>query len=177
MSEAPPQVNTPGSVGGPGLLQVDQGKASITFRRVLRHPIQDVWAALTDPKQVELWFMVKVRRENERGGALEMEHPNGIRATGRVLEWIPPRVYEYEWNLPPAPNNPDGEASLVRWELSPSEGGTLLVMTHRRLSRPTAEIFVRGFKVLLDRLSAQLDGAPLPDPPWVRQIRSPGSAA
>ncbi len=177
MSESSPRSGSPGSVGGPGLLEVDQEKASITFRRRLRHPIQDVWAAITDPKQVEVWFLTKVRRDDARGGRLEMEHPNGIRATGRVLEWRPPRAYEYEWNLPPGPNNPAGESSIVRWELTPSEGGTLLVMTHRRLSRPTAEIFVRGFKVLLDRLSAQLDGEPLPDPPWVGQARGPRGAA
>ena len=177
MSGSPPRTDAPGSVGGPGLLEVDREQASLTFRRRLRHPIQDVWAAITDPKQVEVWFMAKVRREDTRGGALRMEHPNGVHATGRVLQWSPPRVYEYEWNLPPGPNSPGGETSVVRWELSPSEGGTLLVMTHRRLSRAVAEIFVRGFASLLDRLSAHLDGRPLPDPPWVRSTRGPGSVA
>jgi uncharacterized protein YndB with AHSA1/START domain len=144
---------------------------SMTFRRLLHHPIEDVWAALTDPKQVEVWFMVKLRRENVPGGSLEMEYPNGVHATGRVLEWNPPHTYEYEWNLPPGAYRPGGEASIVRWELSPRDGGTLLVMTHRKLSRPTAETFVRGFVVLLDRLSAYLDGMPLPEPPWARQDR------
>lgn len=168
MSESPSPAESAGSVGGPGLLEVDQEGSSITFRRRLRHPIQDVWAAITDPKQVEAWFMAKLRREDARGGTLEMEHPNGVRAAGRVLEWRPPLAYEYEWNLSPGPTYPKGEASIVRWELTPTEGGTLLVMTHRRLSRPTAETFVRGFKVLLDRLSAFLDGTPMPTPPWVR---------
>ena len=96
-----------------------------------------------------------------------MDDPIGVHASGRVLEWSPPRTYEYEWNLPPGPAHPNGEATTVRWELRPSEGGTLLVVTHRRLSRPTAEIFVKGFKTFLDRLSAHLDGLPMPDPPWV----------
>lgn len=174
MSESSPRADhPPGSVGGPGLLETDQQSASTTFRRLIRHPIQDVWAAITDPKQIEVWFMAKVRREDARGGSLEMEHPNGVHATGRVREWRPPRVYEYEWNLPPGPNRPDGETSLVRWELSPAEGGTLLVMTHQRLSRPTAELFVRGFKVFLDRLSAHLDHEPPPSPPWVPPARNP----
>jgi uncharacterized protein YndB with AHSA1/START domain len=171
MSRNSSRTDAPGSVGGPGLLRVDNDKASITFRRLLPHPIQDVWAAITDPMQIEAWFMAKVRREDSRDGAFEMEHPNQLHVTGRVLEWNPPRAYEYEWNLPPGPRAPDGEASIVRWELSPtSEGGTLLIMTHRRLSRPRAEIFVRGFKVLLDRLSAHLDGKPMPNPPWIRQV-------
>jgi uncharacterized protein YndB with AHSA1/START domain len=156
----------PGGVGGPGQLRLDHGKATIVFRRLLRHPIEDVWDAVTDPAEIESWFMAKVRRDDGPGGRLEMEHPNGVHATGRVLEWTPPRVYEYEWNLPSGTNQPDGEASVVRWELSSREGGTLLVLTHRKLSRPTAEIFVRGLKVLLDRLEAWLDGTTLPLPPW-----------
>lgn len=169
MSDGGARTEDPGSVGGPGLLQVGQEEASITFRRLIRHPIQDVWSAITDPKHIEAWFMTKVRREDARGGRIEMEHPNGVHASGRVLEWSPPRTYEYEWNLPPGPAQPNGEATTVRWELRPSEGGTLLVVTHRRLSRPTAEIFVKGFKTFLDRLSAHLDGLPMPDPPWVRK--------
>jgi uncharacterized protein YndB with AHSA1/START domain len=173
MTEGPTPSEGPGSEGGPGLLQVDREKANIVFRRLLRHPIEDVWSAVTDPKKVEVWFMAKVVREDSPGGRLAMEHPNGVQATGRVLEWRPPRVYEYEWNLPSGPNQPKGEASIVRWELSTIEGGTLLVLTHRQLSRPTAEIFVRGLRVFLDRLSAHLDGAPLPNPPWVAAPRVP----
>jgi uncharacterized protein YndB with AHSA1/START domain len=169
MTETPSQSMNHGDVGGPGILQVDKEKASIVFRRLLRHPIEDVWSAVTDPKKVEVWFMVKVTREDSPGGRLAMEHPNGVHAMGRVLEWRPPRTYEYEWNLRPGPNQPKGEMSIVRWELSPAEGGTLLVMTHRKLTRPTAEIFVRGFKTFLDRLSAQMDGTPLPKPPWLAQ--------
>jgi uncharacterized protein YndB with AHSA1/START domain len=163
----------PGSVDGPGLLRTEDQKASIVFRRRLPHPIQEVWEAITQPDQVEAWFMAKVTREDAPGGRLEMEHPNGVRARGRVLEWRPPRTYEYEWNLSPGPNNPEGEASIVRWELTPTDGGTLLVLTHRKLTVPTATVFSRGLRVFLDRLSAHLEGTPLPQPPWVAQARSP----
>jgi uncharacterized protein YndB with AHSA1/START domain len=171
MSRTSDRSDTPGSAGGPGSPETDRGKTTLTFRRVLRHPIQEVWAALTDPQQVEVWFLAKVRREESPGGRLEMEHPNGVHATGRVLEWRPPRAYEYEWNLPAGPNRPGGENSIVRWELTPTEEGTLLVMTHRQLSRPLAEVFGRGFRVFLDRLAAHLDGTALPDPPWLAQTR------
>jgi len=167
MSRSSAREDAPGSEGGPGLLEGDHKTANLVFRRFLRHPIDDVWAALTDPKQLEVWFMVKVTRGPGPGAALEMEHPNGIHATGRVLEWQPPRTYEYEWNLPPSPQRPDGESSVVRWELAPAEGGTVLVLSHRRLTRPMAGVFLRGLPVFLDRLSARLDGTPLPDPPWV----------
>jgi uncharacterized protein YndB with AHSA1/START domain len=155
-----------GSVGGPALLELDGPQASILFRRLLRHPIEVVWAAVTEPEQVEAWGLVKVTREDTAGGRVQMEYTNGIRATGRVVEWSPPRTYEYEWNVPPGPNLPEGEHSVVRWELAPAEGGTLLVLSHRKLSRATALVFARGLRVFLDRLAATLDGAALPAPPW-----------
>jgi uncharacterized protein YndB with AHSA1/START domain len=95
-----------------------------------------------------------------------MEYANGLHASGRVTEWSPPRIYEYEWNVPPGPNQPDGERSIVRWELSSAEGGTLLVLSHRKLTRATAQVFARGLSVFLARLAALLDGTPLPEPPW-----------
>ena len=168
MSEPPSRSGAAGTVGGPGLYRAEGTTATLHFRRWLRHPIQDVWDALTDPDQVAAWYLTKVTREDAAGGRLEMEHPFGIRATGRVLAWEPPRTYEYEWNLPPGPDRPEGEASIVRWELTPSEGGTLLLLTHRRLTPATARVFVRGLGDFLDRLSAQLDGRPLPNPPWLK---------
>ncbi len=156
-----------GSEGGPGLLREDNDRASVVFRRRIRHPIEDVWEAITDPRKLEIWFMTKVTGDISPGGRIEMEHGSGVRATGRVLECLRPRTYEYEWNLPPGPQNPVGESSIVRWELTAAGSETLLVLTHRKLTRPTAEVFARGISVLLDRMSAMLDGAPLPNPPWL----------
>ncbi len=93
--EIPPQDAAAGTVGGPGSLQSEGSQASVVFRRLLGHPIQDVWDAITDPAQIEAWFMAKVTREDRAGGRLEMEHPNHVRASGQVLEWRPPRIYEY----------------------------------------------------------------------------------
>ncbi len=176
MTERPPALGRPGDVDGPGLLHVEGSKASVTFRRWLAHPIEEVWAAVTEPEQLEKWFMVKVRRDSVPGGLLDMDHPNGVHATGRVLEWSPPHVYEYEWNLAPGAYYPAGEASVVRWELSPSDGGTLLVVTHRKLSRATAETFSRGFRELINRLVALLDGTPLRVPSWARSTGGPDAA-
>ena len=95
MSETPVQGMNPGDVGGPGIVEVDEARASVVLRRMLRHPIEEVWSAVTDPKKIEVWFMAKVSREDSPGGRLSMEHPNGVHATGRVLRWRPPRTYEY----------------------------------------------------------------------------------
>ncbi|MGA7923292.1 MAG: SRPBCC domain-containing protein [Thermoplasmata archaeon] len=165
MSPSSPREGAPGSVDGPGLLHEDDERAIVTFQRLLHHPIEEVWAAITDPEELETWSLVKVSREPSHG-RLEMRYANGLRAGGRVLEWNPPRVYEYEWNVDPGQALPRGETSIVRWELSPRNEGTLLVVTHRKLTRPTAEVLVRGLRVFLDRLSAHMDGRPIPEPPW-----------
>jgi uncharacterized protein YndB with AHSA1/START domain len=175
MSQVTPRKGAAGTVGGPGALRIDQESASVAFQRVLHHPIDEVWAAITDPKQLERWFMTQVSREPSTG-RLEMRHANGVRATGRVLHWDPPRVYEYEWIVDPGPGVPHGENSIVRWELSSLHEGTLLVLTHRKLTRGTAEVFARGFEALLDRLSAHMDGTPLPEPPWLGQARGAETA-
>jgi uncharacterized protein YndB with AHSA1/START domain len=172
MSQAAARPGAPGTVGGPSLLQVDHESATVVLRRLLQHPIDDVWTAITDPTQFESWFMAKVTRDTSNG-TVEHQYPNGLHATGRVLEWNPPRVYEHEWNAEPRPDLPHGEHSIIRWELSPQAGGTLLVLTQRKLSRRTAEVFSRGLSTFLDRLAAHMDGAPMPEPPWLRQGRPP----
>lgn len=166
----------PGEPGGPGRIETGPEAATLIFRRRLSHPIEEVWSALTDPAQLRIWYLAEVTREDRPGGRLTMDHPNGLHATGRVVTWEPPRTYEYEWDLPDGPLRPGGERTIVRWELSPGAGGsTLLVLTHRRLSPPLARVFVRGLPVLLDRLSAQLAGAPLPEEFWAP--RTPAGAA
>lgn len=168
MSASTSSPNPSRGTGEAGVLRTDGTEASVTFRRFLHHPIERVWAAVTEPEQLAAWFMAKVRREDAPGGRLEMEHPNSVRAKGRVLEWTPPRVYEYEWHLVPGSSFTEKVTSVVRWELSPADGGTVLVVTHRKLPRRTAETFARGFTELIDRLAAHLDGSPLLRPSWLR---------
>jgi uncharacterized protein YndB with AHSA1/START domain len=171
VSTSAPGVGSRNTIGVTGMVQVDGESATLVFQRLLLHPIEEVWEAITDPKQIAVWYMAKVSRDSPRG-TVEIRHTKDVHSTGRVLEWDPPRVYEYEWNVAPGPHLPHGERTIVRWELAPAEGGTLLVMTHRKLTRPTAETFAGGFAAFLDRLAAYLDGTtPLPEPAWMAQAR------
>jgi uncharacterized protein YndB with AHSA1/START domain len=147
-----------------GQVLIDGEVATLAFERELPHPPERVWAALTDPEELHRWFMTTATIDGREGGRVEMV--SGVARfhwTGRILAWDPPRLYEYEWNADPRPELPRGEQSVVRWELSPTEGGTRLKLTHRRLTRPTALGFAPGTHAFLDRLSAQLDGTKLPD--------------
>jgi hypothetical protein len=98
------------------------------------------------------------------GGTVEtVAGPSQIHSRGRILAWEPLRVYEHEWIVAPTKELPEGEHSVIRWELSPVDGGTLLTLEHRRLTRPAASGFAPGWHAFLERLAAQLDGRPLPD--------------
>jgi uncharacterized protein YndB with AHSA1/START domain len=143
----------------------------LTFERFLAHPPETVWKALTDPDQLRQWFLSEVRIEAFPGGAIDFTTgPTRVHATGRVLAWQPPRVYEYEWNMEPMSGFPRGEHSVVRWELTPVPGGTHLLLKHRGLTPPTAETFSHGIPGFLERLGSLLDGRPLPD--WMESVRA-----
>jgi uncharacterized protein YndB with AHSA1/START domain len=158
---------------------MSQGLATLVFERTLNHPPEAVWAALTDPRELRQWFLASsVKIDGRAGGSIEMvAGPPQVRSTGRILTWDPPRVLEYEWKVAPRPEHPNGEDSVVRWQLTAVGSSTRLELTHRRLSEAVAMGFVAGLHAFLDRLEAQLAGAPLPD--WMQRFGElhPGYAA
>jgi uncharacterized protein YndB with AHSA1/START domain len=152
----------------------DGEQATLVFRRVLHHPPARVWSAITEPEQIRTWFVTEAKIDGRRGGSIDLvTGADRVHTTGRILEWEPPRVYEYEWRVPPGGFVPKGENGIVRWELTPAHDGTLLVLTYRRLSRSTAARLARGYSLFLDRLAAQLDGTELPA--WPPAARRPPS--
>ena len=139
------------------------GFAPLVFRRFLHHSPEEVWEALTDPAIVQQWFLTSMKAQRRVGGRITLETgPDRVRSSGRIRVWDPPRLFEYEWNTLADQPFP-GERSVVRWELAPHEGGTLVVLTHSDLTRQTARVFGHGIPVFLDRLEALLGGKPLPD--------------
>ena len=76
--------------------------------------------------------------------------------TGRILTWDPPRVFEHEWRFM-------REEAVIRWELAPDGDATILRMTHCGFTPRNAGGFAPGWHAYLDRLTAHVDGDPLPD--------------
>lgn len=151
-----------------GDVLIDGDKATLHFERLYPHPVEAVWEALTQPEQLAKWFMTKATLDGRQGGRLTMvSGPAQFEWTGEILTWDPPHVLEYEWNLEARPEIPNGEASVVRWELRPEGEGTRLTLWHRRLSKPTALGFGPGTHAFLDRLGAQLAGEALPS--WMHR--------
>jgi uncharacterized protein YndB with AHSA1/START domain len=144
-----------------GTLVVSGDIAVIAFERRLSHPVEAVWAALTDPDERAAW-LGPGRLEPREGGQVSIRTGPGDRPerqgviSGRVLAWDPPRVLEHEWIQPGL------DVSVVRYELEADAGGTLLRLTHRRSVAPGATGGRAGWHAYLDRLAAHLDGLPVP---------------
>jgi uncharacterized protein YndB with AHSA1/START domain len=152
-------------------MEVEGDRATLVLRRFLPHPPNVVWRAITEPEQIRQWELTTAKVDGRPGGTVDLvTGASMVHATGRILTWDPPRVYEHEWNVAKEEaRGPADEQSVVRWELTPREGGTLLVLTHRGLKRKTAGVFRHGLPGFLDRLEALLDGRPLPD--WDQAVR------
>lgn len=146
-----------------GTVAIDGAHATLRFERTLRHPPEEVWAALTQPEALSAWYMAKASIDGRKGGTVDMHTgPSQFHVTGRILVWDPPRTFEHEWRVAPRPELPEGEDAVIRWELEPVPEGTRLLLTHRRLTKATALGFAPGTHALLDRLEAHLDRTPLP---------------
>ena len=156
--------------GPAGAVVMEGDKATLVFRRRLAHPPESVWKALTDPTELSNWYMTKAIVDGRKGGTIDfMAGPSRLHATGRILAWEPPAVFEHEWNVAPRPELPSGEHAVIRWELRRDGDGTILHLEHRKLNRETALGFAPGTHAFMDRLGAQLGGPPLPN--WQERYR------
>ena len=136
-----------------------EGGDELRFERTLPHPIETVWAALTEPDHLAGW-LAPGEIDPRPGGRVHLQFPGGgnvIDAT--VTEADPPRLLAFPWS------GRDGEAGPVRWELSPArDGGTRLVLTHTLPSgaadgRPAV---LAAWHMHLDMLAGVLAGRPVP---------------
>ena len=168
---------------------IDDGEhATLTFHRRYRHRIEHVWDAVSTPEGLRGWLLcTEATIDGRVGGRFDLvSGPPGYRSTGAILAWDPPHLLEYEWNVAPVPEMPRGERAVFRFELATDGADTTVVVTYRRITRATARGFLPGTHAFLDRLEAQLDGAPLPDwltrfgelqptyPEWTGHATDPG---
>lgn len=102
-----------------GIYTTVDGRPAVRFERRLRHPIEAVWRAITDPSELAHWFPHPISIEALRvGGRVRVTDGSGV-AESAILELDPPRRLAFRWG-----------AHLLRFELAPEHEGTTLTITH-----------------------------------------------
>src|ERR1700691_4095684 len=96
-------------VSADAILEDGQGRPALRFERLLEHPPDRVWLALTQLDQLRRWYPSPFELELRVGGTVSFLPPEGNAfGDGRVTACEPPHLLAYSW----------GEDHL-RWELEP----------------------------------------------------------
>lgn len=132
------------------------GRSCVRFERDLPHPVERVWAAITDPAQLLRWFP-GLSFEPRTGGSFrihfdgECEGPGHLEGT--VVTYDPPNVLQL---------------GTIRWELSRSSGGgcrlvftDVLVFDGERSRQAVTHSVLGGWHQYLDRLEEAAAGRPV----------------
>ena len=108
------------------------GHCSIRLTRRYAATVGEVWAALTEPESVRRWF-----------GPSYGQLPGRVRTSrrGRLLELL--------WD-------DEGETSIVRFELTEDELGTVLVLEHSRVDEHLGMAYMQRWTQAFERLDAEL---------------------
>ena len=140
------------------LLHDHEGRTMLRFERVLAHPPEIVWRALTEPGELAHWHPSPARFEPHAGGTVSYLPQRGkpMFPEGEVTEYDPPRVLAHTW----------GDDQL-RWELEPRGDGCVLTLTHTFDDRFKAARDAAGWHLCLDALSTALEGEPQGQEPGV----------
>ena len=92
-----------------------------------------VFEVVSNPDHLTKWWPAEARYDLEPGSAGEIVF--GDAATGgfvvpfTVVEVLPPRMFSFRWTHPADEVAAPGNSLLVTFDLTPSNGGTLLKMT------------------------------------------------
>ena len=85
---------------------------------------QRVFRALTEPAELERWFVQKAEVDLRPGGAIRLEWAPDAVEIGTILVLEPPHRLSYQWEaLEPSP-------TTITFELTAENDGTRLRLTH-----------------------------------------------
>lgn len=116
------------------------------FARRYPHPVERVWAALTEPGQMSRWFPCDVEVDLWVGGTITLTFPGDEVDTAEITELDPPRALGFTWS---------GER--LRWTLEPEGQGCLLRLSNTVLDRDWTANTAAGWDRCFKTLAAHLD--------------------
>jgi uncharacterized protein YndB with AHSA1/START domain len=137
-----------------GVLLEREGRSALRFERLLGHPAERVWRALTERGELAGWHPSPFELQPAAPGGTVV-YPNGVGGfemrDGEVTDYDPPRLLGHTW----------GEDHL-RWELHERDGsaGCLLILTHTFEDHFKSARDAAGWHLCLRALSTLLDVGP-----------------
>ncbi|GAA4728945.1 hypothetical protein GCM10023328_04310 [Modestobacter marinus] len=128
----------------------------LQFRRSWPDPIDDVWAALTEPDRMVRWIGTYAGERRPGGaGTFTMTHEETpVGEPMRIVECAAPRRLVVDWQTE--------EGWRVELDLTAEDGQTVLLFT--QLFAPGTQVtdYVLGWHWYLDKLDAEVGGRPAP---------------
>lgn len=124
---------------------------AVRVERGLNATTHEVWDALTAPEQLAGWLGRGVL-EPFVGGRVDLitAGPGGGRVVGAVRQYDPPQVLELTWRF-------ENELETVlRIELQPGGGKTLLRLSHTDLPAELHHEYQQGWSQYADALARQV---------------------
>ncbi|WP_222194577.1 SRPBCC family protein [Modestobacter italicus] len=128
----------------------------LQFRRSWPDPIEDVWAALTEPDRMARWIgTYEGERRVGGSGTFTMTHEETpVGEPMRIVECDEPRRLVVDWETE--------EGWRVQLDLSREGEETVLVFTQVFAAGTEVTDYVLGWHWYLDRFDAEVDGRPAP---------------
>jgi len=138
---------------GDATVVADGDAWTLIFIRELRHPPAAVWAALTDPAELDQWSPFSANRSLSTTGNATLtmiDGENRIELAGAVRLAEEPWLLEYTWGN-----------DVLRWELSETPTGTRLNLRHTLADPGMDAMVAAGWHICLVVMERLLDGSPV----------------
>jgi uncharacterized protein YndB with AHSA1/START domain len=137
----------------------DDGRRRVEFRRSWPEPIEDIWAALTEPDRLARWIGV-YEGERTTGGtgtfAMTQEEGEAPGQPTTIAECDPPRRLVIEW--------PEASSLMERIDLDlwAEDGRTVLRFVQFFPAATDVVDWALGWHWYLDKLGAEIEGGTPP---------------
>lgn len=142
-----------------GVLETRDGQKVLRFVRRFPHPIDRVWAALTEPEELIGWLAAAEVDLDGGRIVLHWQNEGGPTMECTITQLSPPTLLEYE-------GDPHGR---LRWELHPDGDGTLLRFTATGFyPDDQVALALAGWHWHLGALTERLHGFRVDWPNWPR---------
>lgn len=143
-----------------GTLEQAEGRWQLRFVRVLRHPPEKVWRALTEEAHLAVWFPTTIEGELRAGAPLQFRFRGSELppTSGEMIVCDPPRVLEFTWGF----SGEEGDQpEQTRCELMPEGDGCRLTFmtTYDQVGKSARD--AAGWHVCFDLLEEHLAGKPV----------------